>query len=136
MELTLTLEFVSFMANVPVSISVSSLNRQWDYTLTTRTAAFYDGTRADRKGPVSFEFLGGDMNRIRCWAVPVLVVSLWVGAPADAQDMSFDLEESGQGQAPVKLGKPSKLLAEALSAFEAKKYEEAAMKFERVVAGK
>ena len=76
------------------------------------------------------------MNRIRCWAVPALVVSLWVGAPAGAQDMSFDLEETGQGQAPVKLGKPSKLLAEALSAFEAKNYEEAAMKFERVVAGK
>ena len=76
------------------------------------------------------------MNWIRCWAVPALVAGLWVGAPADAQDMSFDLEETGQSQAPVKLGKPSKRLSEALNAFEAKRYEEAAMKFERVVAGK
>ena len=30
------------------------------------------------------------MNWIRCWAVPALVVGLWVGAPADAQDMSFE----------------------------------------------
>jgi hypothetical protein len=58
MELTLTLEFVSFMARFPVSISVTPLNRQCDYTLTTPTAAFYDGTRADRKGLVSFEFWG------------------------------------------------------------------------------
>ena len=76
------------------------------------------------------------MNWIRCWAVPALLVGLWVGAPAGAQDMSFDLEETGQSKAPVKLGKPSKMLAEAQSAFEAKNYEEAAMKFERVVAGK
>ena len=76
------------------------------------------------------------MNWIRCWAVPALLVGLWVGAPAGAQDMSFDLEETGQSKAPVKLGKPSKKLAEAQSAFEAKNYEEAAMKFERVVAGK
>ncbi len=76
------------------------------------------------------------MNWIRFWAVPVLVWGLCVGAPADAQDMSFGLEETGQSKAPVKLGKPSKRLAQALSAFESKKYEEAAMGFERVAAGK
>lgn len=76
------------------------------------------------------------MKWIRLWAVPALTWSLWVGAPVDAQDMSFGLEETGQSEAPAKLGKPSKRLAEASSAFEAKKYEEAAMGFERVAAGK
>ncbi len=76
------------------------------------------------------------MKWIHLWAVPVVVVGLWVGAPADAQDMSFGLEETGQSGAPAKLGKPSKRLAAALSAFESKKYEEAAMGFERVAAGK
>jgi tetratricopeptide (TPR) repeat protein len=76
------------------------------------------------------------MNWIRCWAVPALVAGLCVGAPAVAQDMSFGLDETGQSEAPVKLGKPSKKLAAALSAFDAKKYEEAAMGFERVAAGK
>ncbi len=76
------------------------------------------------------------MKWIHLWAVPVVVVGLWVGAPADAQDMSFGLEETGQSGAPAKLGKPSKRLAAALSAFESKNYEEAAMGFERVAAGK
>ncbi len=76
------------------------------------------------------------MKWIHLWAVPVVVVGLWVGAPADAQDMSFGLEETGQSGAPAKLGKPSKRLAAALSAFESEKYEEAAMGFERVAAGK
>ena len=75
------------------------------------------------------------MNWIRFWAAPALVAGLCVGAPAVAQDMSFGLDETGQSEAPVKLGKPSKKLAAALSAFDAKKYEEAAMGFERVVAG-
>jgi tetratricopeptide (TPR) repeat protein len=76
------------------------------------------------------------MNWIRCWAAPALIAGLCVGAPAVAQDMSFGLDETGQSEAPVKLGKPSKKLAAALSAFDAKKYEEAAMGFERVAAGK
>ena len=76
------------------------------------------------------------MNWIRFWAAPALVAGLCVGAPAVAQDMSFCLDEKGQIEAPVKLGKPSKKLAAALSAFDAKKYEEAAMGFERVAAGK
>jgi tetratricopeptide (TPR) repeat protein len=50
--------------------------------------------------------------------------------------MSFGLDETGQSGAPAKLGKPSKRLAEALSAFEGKKYEAAAMGFERVSARK
>jgi tetratricopeptide (TPR) repeat protein len=69
-------------------------------------------------------------------AAPVLVCGLAMSMPAAAQDMSFGLEETGQSRAPVKLGKPSKRLAEALSAFEGKKYEAAAMGFERVSAGK
>ena len=75
------------------------------------------------------------MKWIHLWAVPVLVVGLWVGTPADAQDMSFGLEETGQRDAPAKLGKPSKRLAEALSAFKSKNYEQAAMGFQLVAAG-
>ncbi len=76
------------------------------------------------------------MNWIRLWAVPAMIGALCVGAPAEAQDMSFGLDETGQSQAPVKLGKPSKRMAQALSAFESKNYEAAAMGFERVAAGK
>jgi len=76
------------------------------------------------------------MKGIRFLAVPVLVCGLAMSMSASAQDMSFGLEETGQSRAPVKLGKPSKQLADALSAFEGKKYEPAAMGFERVVAGK
>jgi len=76
------------------------------------------------------------MKWIRFWAVPVFVCGLDVSMSAAAQDMSFGLEETGQSGAPAKLGKPSKRLAEALSAFESKKYADAAMGFERVSAGK
>jgi tetratricopeptide (TPR) repeat protein len=76
------------------------------------------------------------MNWIRLLAVPAIIAGMCVGAPADAQDMEFGLEETGQSDAPAKLGKPSQKLAAAEAAFEAKKYEEAAMGFERVSAGK
>lgn len=76
------------------------------------------------------------MKWIRFWAAPVLICGLAVSMSASAQDMSFGLDETGQSRAPVKLGKPSKRLAEAQSAFESKKYHAAAMGFERVSAGK
>jgi hypothetical protein len=76
------------------------------------------------------------MKGIRCLAAPVLICGLAMSMSAGAQDMSFGLEETGQSGAPVKLGKPSKLLADAQSAFESEKYEAAAMGFERVSAGK
>ena len=76
------------------------------------------------------------MKWIRFLAAPVLICGLAASMSASAQDMSFGLEETGQSGAPAKLGKPSKRLAEALSAFEGKKYEAAAMGFERVSAGK
>ncbi len=76
------------------------------------------------------------MKWIQLWALTGLLLSSWVGGPAHAQDMSFDLEETGQDKAPAKLGKPSTQLAEAIAAFESKNYEKAAMGFERVAAGK
>ncbi|MBW2546676.1 MAG: hypothetical protein JRE82_05465 [Deltaproteobacteria bacterium] len=76
------------------------------------------------------------MKGIRFLAVPVLVCGLAMTMSARAQDMSFGLDETGQSRAPTKLGKPSKRLAAALSAFESKKYEEASMGFDRVSAGK
>ncbi len=72
----------------------------------------------------------------RVWAAPVLIAGLALPAMAGAQDMSFGLDETGQSKAPAKLGKPSKRLAGALESFDKKKYEDAAMSFERVVAGK
>ena len=76
------------------------------------------------------------MKGIRFLAAPELVCGLAMSMSAGAQDMSFGLEETGQSRAPVKLGKPSKRLAEALSAFESRKYADAAVGFERVSAGK
>ncbi|MBT8468911.1 MAG: hypothetical protein KJN97_09195 [Deltaproteobacteria bacterium] len=76
------------------------------------------------------------MKGIRVVAVPMLVCGLAMPMAVGAQDMSFGLDETGQSRAPAKLGKPSKRLAEAMSAFDAKKYETAAMGFERVSAGK
>jgi len=76
------------------------------------------------------------MNWNRCVAAPVLICGLVASTSAVAQDMSFGLEETGQSAAPVKLGKPSQQMAEALSAFENKKYEDAAMGFELVSSGK
>jgi tetratricopeptide (TPR) repeat protein len=76
------------------------------------------------------------MRGICFLAVPVFACGLAMSMSASAQDMSFGLEETGQSRAPQKLGKPSKRLAAAQSAFEGKNYEEAAMGFERVAAGK
>ena len=53
------------------------------------------------------------MNWIRFLAVPAMIAGMCVGAPAGAQDMEFGLEETGQSEAPAKLGTPSEKLAEA-----------------------
>ncbi len=76
------------------------------------------------------------MKGIRLLAVPVLICGLGLPKSVGAQDMSFGLEETGQSRAPVKRGKPSELLAEAQSAFDGRKYEPAAIGFEKVAAGK
>ncbi len=76
------------------------------------------------------------MKSIRFLAAPMLIGVLAGAAVAGAQDMSFGLEETGQSGAPVKPGKPSAQLAEALTAFESKRYEAAAIGFEQVVSGK
>lgn len=56
------LEIVASMLRFPLSIAVSPSKAQWCHTLTTPSAAFYDGTRACRKGSVSFEFWGSGGN--------------------------------------------------------------------------
>jgi len=76
------------------------------------------------------------MKSIRFLAAPMLIGALAGATAAGAQDMSFGLEETGQSGAPVKLGKPSARLADALTAFESKRYEAAAIGFEEVVSGK
>jgi len=76
------------------------------------------------------------MKWIHLWAV-VAVCAVWCASTSvHAQDMSFGLEETGQSDAPAKLGKPSKRMAAAVSAFESKNYEQAAMGFQRVAAGR
>ena len=75
------------------------------------------------------------MKWIGLCAASALLVGL-VGSNTSAQDMSFSIEETGQAKAPAKLGPPSKTLAEALSLYENKKYEEAALLFHKVATGK
>lgn len=75
------------------------------------------------------------MGGIRFWAVSLLACAMVVST-ASAEDMSFTIEETGQKSAPAKLGPPSKTLAEALSLYESKKYEDAAVQLKQVVDGK
>ena len=75
------------------------------------------------------------MGGIRFWAVSLLAGAMLVSSAA-AEDMNFTIEETGQKSAPAKLGPPSKTLAEALSLYESKKYEDAAVQLKQVVDGK
>jgi TolA-binding protein len=63
----------------------------------------------------------------------------WVGSafPAEAQDMQFGLEESGQAApaGPPAEGPPSEALANALRLYTQERYQEAAVQFQRVVEG-
>jgi tetratricopeptide (TPR) repeat protein len=58
-------------------------------------------------------------------------------APASAQDMSFDMKETGQAanaKAPSE-GPPSEALASALRLYQGDKYAESAVQFQRIVEG-
>jgi TolA-binding protein len=64
-------------------------------------------------------------------------VSVWSSADsARAQDMSFDMKETGQpaAAAPAE-GPPSEALANALRLYQENKYPEAAVQFQRIVEG-
>lgn len=81
------------------------------------------------------------------WPQTLLFVGLLaqaaLGATARAQDMRFDLNETGGGNAggrkaaarPAKSGPPSEPLANALRLYKQEKHAEAAVQFQRVVEG-
>ena len=60
---------------------------------------------------------------------------LFLPASADAQDMVFSVEETGQPPAPPAEGPPSEALANALRLYQQERYLEASVQFQRVVEG-
>ncbi|MDW8360891.1 MAG: hypothetical protein RMK74_00710 [Myxococcales bacterium] len=64
-----------------------------------------------------------------------MLAALAVPAVAGAQDMQFTLEETGQPPAPPAEGPPSEALANALRLYQAERYAESCVQFQRVVEG-
>jgi hypothetical protein len=54
---------------------------------------------------------------------------------AAAQDMSFDMKETGQNAAPPAEGPPSEALANALRLYQEDRHQEAAVQLQRIVEG-
>ncbi len=71
-------------------------------------------------------------NTTRTWIATVLALCV---VTANAQDMTFDVEETGQPPAPPAEGPPSEALANALRLYQQERYPEAAVQFQRVVEG-
>ncbi len=64
------------------------------------------------------------------------VVSSWLSpTAASAQDMTFNVDETGQPPAPPAEGPPSEALANALRLYQQERYQEAGVQFQRVVEG-
>ena len=82
-------------------------------------------------------------NRMSRFLLTQLVVAMaamplaatWSPATAHAQDMEFNVEETGQPPAPPAEGPPSEALANALRLYQQERYQEAAVQFQRVVEG-
>jgi TolA-binding protein len=75
-------------------------------------------------------------------AKTLLIVGCLAGAStqflssrADAQDMSFDMKETGQAAAPPAEGPPSEAMANALRLYQEERHQEAAVQLQRVVEG-
>ncbi len=71
-------------------------------------------------------------NTTRTWIAMVLALC---AVTANAQDMTFEVEETGQPPAPPAEGPPSEALANALRLYQQERYPEAAVQFQRVVEG-
>ncbi len=65
----------------------------------------------------------------------VLLASAVLGRNAQAQDMTFTVQQTGQPPAPPAEGPPSEALANALRLYQQEHYQEAAVQFQRVVEG-
>ena len=63
------------------------------------------------------------------------VFTLVSAARSHAQDMSFDMKETGQSAAPPAEGPPSESLANALRLYQEERHQEAAVQLQRVVEG-
>ena len=77
------------------------------------------------------------LGRFVAWFVgaSTLVVGALQPQLALAQDMEFNIEETGQPPAPPAEGPPSEALANALRLYQQERYQEAAVQFQRVVEG-
>ncbi len=80
------------------------------------------------------------MSRFLLTQVAVAMVvgplaATWSPTTAHAQDMEFNVEETGQPPAPPAEGPPSEALANALRLYQQERYQEGAVQFQRVVEG-
>lgn len=73
--------------------------------------------------------------RMGRWIVVVTLCGVLAPYAANAQDMEFNIEETGQPPAPPAEGPPSEALANALRLYQQERYQEAAVQFQRVVEG-
>lgn len=72
-------------------------------------------------------------DRLVVWVMVAMFAG--VSAPASAQDMVFDVEDTGQPPPPPAEGPPSEALANALRLYQQERYMEASVQFQRVVEG-
>jgi len=76
------------------------------------------------------------MTQSRLLIIAAVALSLNLNVPlADAQDMSFSIDETGQPPAPPAEGPPSEALANALRLYQQERYAGSAVQFQRVVQG-
>ncbi len=68
-------------------------------------------------------------------AMVAMALGAWSATTAHAQDMVFNVEETGQPPAPPAEGPPSEALANALRLYQQERYMEASVQFQRVVEG-
>lgn len=73
--------------------------------------------------------------RMGRWIVVVTLCGVLTPYATFAQDMEFNIEETGQPPAPPAEGPPSEALANALRLYQQERYQEAAVQFQRVVEG-
>ncbi|HJL19193.1 MAG TPA: hypothetical protein RMH99_26245 [Sandaracinaceae bacterium LLY-WYZ-13_1] len=75
------------------------------------------------------------LDRLGSIVTCAVILGLVAAGPASAQDMVFNVEETGQPPAPPAEGPPSEALANALRLYQQERYMEASVQFQRVVEG-
>jgi len=74
-------------------------------------------------------------SRVAKFVCTLTVVAMLPAGIAMAQDMEFNIDETGQPPAPPAEGPPSEALANALRLYQQERYQEASVQFQRVVEG-